>query len=90
MQNCLDKAIEDFPACEQVTELNEFVELTTLSVRPGRITNRCPSSLSVDPLPSMTIKIAGTRTDKWGMINDSPGLHVTGITSNSGTWGVVF
>jgi hypothetical protein len=88
MQNCLDKAIEDFPACEQVTELNEFVELTTLSVRPGRITNRCPSSLSVDPLPSMTIKIAGT--DKWGMINDSPGLHVAGITSNSGTGGVVF
>jgi hypothetical protein len=31
MQNCLDKAIDEFPACDQVTELNGLAELTTLS-----------------------------------------------------------
>jgi hypothetical protein len=31
MQNCLDKAIDRIPACDQVTELNELVELTTLN-----------------------------------------------------------
>jgi hypothetical protein len=30
MQNCLDKAIAEFPACDQVTELNELAELSTL------------------------------------------------------------
>jgi hypothetical protein len=30
MQNCLDKAIDEFPTCDQVTELNELAELTTL------------------------------------------------------------
>jgi hypothetical protein len=30
MQNCLDKAIDSIPACDQVTELNESAELTTL------------------------------------------------------------
>jgi hypothetical protein len=31
MQNGLDKAIDEFPASDQVTELNELAELTTLS-----------------------------------------------------------
>jgi hypothetical protein len=31
MQNCLDKAMEEFLTCDQVTELNERAELTTLS-----------------------------------------------------------
>jgi hypothetical protein len=30
MKNCLDKAIDGIPACDQVTELNELAELTTL------------------------------------------------------------
>jgi hypothetical protein len=30
-QNCLDKAIDDFPACDQVTDLNELAELTIRS-----------------------------------------------------------
>jgi hypothetical protein len=29
-QNCLEKAIEKIPACDQVTELNELAELKTL------------------------------------------------------------
>jgi hypothetical protein len=29
MKNCLDKAIGGIPACDQVTGLNEFAELTT-------------------------------------------------------------
>jgi hypothetical protein len=29
MKNCLDKAIEGIPACDQVTGLNECAELTT-------------------------------------------------------------
>jgi hypothetical protein len=31
LQNCLSKAIDEFPACDQVTELNQLAELTTLS-----------------------------------------------------------
>jgi hypothetical protein len=31
MQNCLDKAFDEFPACDQVTELKERAELTTLN-----------------------------------------------------------
>jgi hypothetical protein len=31
MQNCLDKAIDEFPACDQVTELKECAEVTTLN-----------------------------------------------------------
>jgi hypothetical protein len=31
LQNCLGKAIDEFPACDEVTELNELAELTTLS-----------------------------------------------------------
>lgn len=58
----------------------------TKYVRPGRITNRWPSSLSVLPEPSMTMKMAAT--DSWGIVNVSPGLHVMVITSNSGTGGV--
>jgi hypothetical protein len=30
-QNCLDKAIDEFPARDQVTELNELAELTAVS-----------------------------------------------------------
>jgi hypothetical protein len=30
LKNCLDKAIDEIPACDQVTELNELAELTTL------------------------------------------------------------
>jgi hypothetical protein len=35
MQNCLDKAIDKFPACDQVTKLNEVAELTTLNKTPS-------------------------------------------------------
>jgi hypothetical protein len=31
MQNGFDKAIDEFSACDQVTELNELAELTTLN-----------------------------------------------------------
>jgi hypothetical protein len=31
MQNCLDKAIDEFPACDQVDHFNKLAELTTLS-----------------------------------------------------------
>jgi hypothetical protein len=31
LKKCLDKAIDRIPACDQVTELNELAELTTLS-----------------------------------------------------------
>jgi hypothetical protein len=30
LKKCLDKAIDSIPACDQVTELNELAELTTL------------------------------------------------------------
>ncbi len=30
MKNCLDKAIGEIPACDQVTKLTEFIELTTI------------------------------------------------------------
>jgi hypothetical protein len=31
LQNCLDKAIDEFPACDQVNQFNKLAELTTLS-----------------------------------------------------------
>jgi hypothetical protein len=31
MQNCLNKAIDELPVCDQVSELNELAELTTLN-----------------------------------------------------------
>jgi hypothetical protein len=31
MQNCLDQAMKTIPQCDQVTELNEFAEVTTLN-----------------------------------------------------------
>jgi hypothetical protein len=31
MQNCLDMAIDELPACDQVSELNELTELTILN-----------------------------------------------------------
>jgi hypothetical protein len=36
---CLDKAIDGFPACDQVTELNELAEVTTLGMTLGIIIN---------------------------------------------------
>jgi hypothetical protein len=31
LKKCLEKAINEFPACDQITELNELAELTTLN-----------------------------------------------------------
>jgi hypothetical protein len=39
MKNCLAKAIDEIPACEQVTELSELAELTTLEETLGVITD---------------------------------------------------
>jgi hypothetical protein len=39
LKNCLDKAIDKIPACDQVTELNELAELTTLHKTLRVITN---------------------------------------------------
>ena len=38
MQNCLDKVIDRIPACDQVTQLNELAELTTLKMTLSVIT----------------------------------------------------
>jgi hypothetical protein len=39
LKNCLDKAIASIPACDQVTELNELAELTTLYNTLGVVIN---------------------------------------------------
>jgi hypothetical protein len=50
MKNCLDNAIERIPACDQVTELNELAELTTLDN-------------TFDVIVSLTFRHAESRVD---------------------------